>query len=118
MFALGKGNCQNWKEGSVKVGQIIRFFHIDCAFQTFLKSKLETNVIRDINEIDGIEFIPSEVKSCIENLIADTIKWIKMPLVKPAAIINKSVLTLGSSVPHTEDETQTTRVAHTKSDVY
>ena len=75
------------------------FFHIDCAFQTFLKSKLETNIIRDVNEIDGIKFILFEVKSRIENLIADTIKWIKKPLVKPAAIINKYVLTLGSSVP-------------------
>ena len=87
------------KKVPFKVSQIIGFFHIDCAFQTFLKSKLKTNVIRDVNEIDGIEFIPSEVKSCIENLIVDTIKWIKKPLVKPGAIINKYVLTLRSSVP-------------------
>ena len=61
--------------------------------KSFRKAKVETSTIRDVNEIDGIEFIPSEVKSRIENLIADTIKWIKKPLVKPAVIINKSVLT-------------------------
>ena len=95
---IAKGIVRIGKKVPFKVGEIIRFFHIDCVFQTFRKAKVESSTIRDVSEIDGIEFIPSEVKSRIENLIADTIEWIKKPLVKPAVIINKYVST-GHSVP-------------------
>ena len=72
---IAKGIVRIGKKVPFKVGEIIRFFHIDCVFQTFRKAKVESS-----------------------NLIADTINWIKKPLVKPAVIINKSVST-GHSVP-------------------
>ena len=55
-----------------KVGHIIQYYHVDCAFKSFIKAKLETNVIKSIDEIDGIKSVPIDVKLQIATFINDT----------------------------------------------
>ena len=89
---ITKGTFRIGKLVPFKVGHINQFFHVDCAFDSFLEARLETNVIRDLNEINGIELVPVEVKSRICTLINDTVAKITRPLGKPKMKINESVV--------------------------
>ena len=69
---ISKGIVRIGKNVPFKAGHIIQYYHVNCAFESFLKAKLETNVITSINEIDGIESVPIDVKLQIATLINDT----------------------------------------------
>ena len=51
---ISKGIVRIGKNVPFKVGHIIQYYHVDCAFKSFLKAKLETSVITNIDEIDGL----------------------------------------------------------------
>ena len=69
-----KGDFRIGKNARFKVGYIVQFFHVVCAFESSLKARLEANAITDISSIDGIDSVPPGVKSHIANLIGDTNK--------------------------------------------
>ena len=94
---IPKGYVRIGKTVPFKVGHITQYFHVDCAFESFLKAKLETNVITDINEIDGIESVPADVKSRIVTLINDTSMKRTKPLATSTANTKKSVVIQGTS---------------------
>ena len=87
-----KGDFRIGKNAPFKVGYIVQFFHVVCAFESSLKARLEANAITDISSIDGIDSVPPGVKSHIANLISDTNKKRKTTLVKPSALMKNSVL--------------------------
>ena len=53
---VAKGELRIGELVAFKVGHILQYFHIDCAFVTFRNARLVRNVITDINEIDGIKY--------------------------------------------------------------
>ena len=65
-----KGELRIGKLVAFKVGHILQYFHIDCAFVTSRNARLVTNVITDINEIDGIKSITIDeclrIKNCLK----------------------------------------------------
>ena len=56
-----------------KVGSITQFFHVHCAFEKITKARTESNIIRDLTEIDGIDDVPLSLVSQIKSLIDETI---------------------------------------------
>ena len=65
-----------------KVGYIIQHRHVDCAFRLFSKARVVTNVIVDVDEIDGFDLINGDEKSRITNLVDNQNNARKLPLLK------------------------------------
>ena len=94
---IAKGLIRLGKEVPFKVGYIIQYFHIDCAFESFQKARSITNTVTNLNDIGGIDFISADEKSKIVNLI-DTVNSERfVPL--PMPVIRK-VKKLVQSTPH------------------
>ena len=53
-----KGDFRIGKNARFKVGYIVQFFHVVCAFESSLKARLEANAITGISSIDGIDSVP------------------------------------------------------------
>ncbi len=56
----------------------MQFFHVNCTFDKITKARTESNIIKDINDIDGIEDVPLSMVSKITTLISDTLAKIKL----------------------------------------
>ena len=52
-----------------KVGHIIQYFHVNCAFASFQKSGMSTNVISNMEDIDGVDTILEDDKLRIGRLV-------------------------------------------------
>ena len=65
---------------------------MDCAFKSFLKARVETNIIKATSEINGRNSVPDDIRSHIITLIEDTRLSIKKPLAKPATTMKQSVI--------------------------
>ena len=60
-----------------KSKSIVQFFHIECAFVKISKARTESNIIKDINDIDGIEDVPLKIVSKITTLISNSLSKFK-----------------------------------------
>jgi ribonuclease P/MRP protein subunit RPP40 len=67
--------------------QILQFFHIECAFESFEKARVATNIITDITELDGVEGITDDEKLQIINLIIAANTKRQKPLQQPSTTI-------------------------------
>ena len=47
----------------------IRYFHVDCAFKSFRRARMVTNVIYHKSELDGFDLIKNEDKSLLKQTI-------------------------------------------------
>ena len=63
-----------------KAGHIKKYFHVKCAFLAFRKARLASNVILDVNVIDGLDNIPDEERKNLSNFV-DNLKsfWKERP---------------------------------------
>ena len=52
-----------------KSKQILRYFHVDCAFVSFKKARIAKNVISDISQLDGADNLNDQEKSLLSELI-------------------------------------------------
>ena len=72
--AITKGEIRIGKSMKFKVWVHLSLLHLDCIFKSFQRAKSTVTIIKDINDINGIESItPQEklqVKKLIENLNA------------------------------------------------
>ena len=51
-----------------KLWHIMENSHVDCAFESFRNARVATNVINDVGELDGFEFINTNDKPRIYKL--------------------------------------------------
>ena len=56
--------------------------HVDCAIRSFQKARVMTNVIFDVDEIDGFGLINAGNNSLITNLVENLNNARKLPLLK------------------------------------
>ena len=52
-----------------KTEHIIRYLHVDCAFNSFRRARLVSNVVKDSSELDGFELIKVDDKILIKQRI-------------------------------------------------
>ena len=90
MYRIGK--FVTFKSDLIK-----QFYHINCIFHSFGKARLESNIIRDIKQIDGIDDVPDQVKQNVEKLVESTAE-IPQKQITPKTTIMKSVLKDGMSI--------------------
>ena len=61
--AITKGEIRIGKSMKFKVGYISHYFHLDCIFKSFQRAKSTATIIKDINDINGIESIKHHKKN-------------------------------------------------------
>ena len=66
---ITKGELRIGKYVPFKAIYITQYYHTLCAFKSFTRACLVTNVITNINELDGVNLISIADKSSIEDLI-------------------------------------------------
>ena len=67
---ITKGCLRIGKHAWFKNKQILNFFHVKCAFNMFLKSRVVSNVVRNVDEIDGFNIITPEEQSLVKDYIS------------------------------------------------
>ena len=75
---------------------IKQYYHMDCAFGSFQKARVVTNVISNVYEIDGFDHINAVDKSHIINLFDNHKNVRKLPL--PKALPTKKTLFIQTPV--------------------
>ena len=89
----GTSKCKHCKnriiKGCLRIGKrvlfkdkyILAFFHLDCAFKMFHKARLLSNIIQDVDEIDGFSNLSIEEQKLIKDRIStvDLYKPQKLP---------------------------------------
>ena len=68
---IGKGEIKIGKSVEYKEKHILQYYRINCVFKTFRRARLSTNVINNINEINGLHQITGKEKLQITSLIDD-----------------------------------------------
>ena len=68
--AIDKDKLRIGKSVSFKAIHILRYFHIKCAFESFRKARVATNVIESITDLDGYGKLGDADKTLINELIA------------------------------------------------
>ena len=66
-----KGELRIGKRVPFKVVHIIQYFHVNCAFASFQKARISTNVISNTEDIDGINAILEEDNLRIGRLVSE-----------------------------------------------
>ena len=66
---LIKDDYRIGKKVPFKANYITHFFHVKCAFESVLTAKLEKNAITSVNDIDGMEQVPDNVRTDMTTLI-------------------------------------------------
>ena len=84
---INKDSYRIGKNVPFKNKSIIQFYHVQCAFDKIIRARIESNIIKDIDDIDGIEDVPLSLVSQIRTLIDDSLSKIKID-VNPASAAN------------------------------
>lgn len=66
-----------------KVRFIKHFFHITCAFKSFLKARTDRNIIKSVSDVCGLNLVPEDIISQVTTLIDDVRAKVKKDLYKP-----------------------------------
>ena len=57
-----------------KTKKITHYYHAYCSFKKMRKARIESNVVKSYNELDGFQCIGADDKSKIIELIEETVK--------------------------------------------
>ena len=68
---IAKGILRIGKNAMIREKDIIQYYHIDCAFETFKNAKLVSSTLTNINELDGVEDITEDERIFFDNCIED-----------------------------------------------
>ena len=79
---IDKNELRTGKLVPFKLCHIKQYSHVDCAFESFRKVRIATNMINDVSELDGFDFINTNDKSRINKLIENHNNVRKLPLAK------------------------------------
>ena len=66
---IAKDEIRIGKSVEYKEKHILQYYHINCVFKSFRRARLSTNVINNINEINGLHQITGKEKLQITSLI-------------------------------------------------
>ena len=81
---LGTAKCRKCKKsilrGTLRIGKyvpyktviILHYFHIECGFDLMRRSRVPSNTVKDVSELDGIDSITNDEISQITKLIQAT----------------------------------------------
>ena len=90
-----KDDLRIGKHVPFQIGHILQYYHVECAFESFLRAKVSSNSINNMTELDGIDLITNDEKTRIEKLIQETISMRTKPFtegpvvnLKPVSMMN------------------------------
>ena len=88
----GTANCRECEKrinkGDPRIGNLVpfkekyifKYHHIDCAFKSFKRARVATNVISDINQVDAVDKLSLIDRKRIEELVSKEIETREKPL--------------------------------------